>query len=216
MWAELHNPGSRMISVRQLNPLTMKSTARLSVRKEEMNLKEFERSQDMRMAVMALESAVHMIMPWNHSFKALANFLNTVEFGEKLGGDCEDRLAFVADFIDEVMAENADAWDNKANFLSCHEIGTKWHSEVSLKFGMADGTGSRQGKNQDSAHRKSTPVKDAMRKLCRKFNAGECKIKDDFHPAHWDSGINLKHACSFFDKAKNRVCMEKHPKIEHK
>ena len=214
MWAQLHNPGSKMISIRMLNPLTLKSTARLTGKKDESNLKEFENFQDLRMAMVAVDNAVTMIMPWNHAAKTLANFLHTIEFGENLAGSKAAKLTFVADFVDEVFAANADAWDNKSAFMSVHEISAKWNSETVMKF--ANSTKRREkGDDRKDQNRKDSDKKYPPAFLCKKFNMGICDKDDEKHPAPWNESKTLKHGCSFFLKDQNKFCLKNHAKINH-
>jgi len=216
VWCELHNPGSRMISVRMLNPLTLKSTSRLTSRKDEPNLKEFESFQDLRMAMVAMESAIHMIMPWNLSCKTLTIFLHSVEFGENLPAGKPAKLLFVADFIDEVLSTNADAWDNKTPFLSSHEISAKWNSESALKFSSVGRQVERTEPKKDAKKRRDSQTEmNPPNFLCKKFNMGICYKDSDNHPSPWSNDKILKHGCSFFLADQKKFCLKKHSKLNH-
>ena len=55
----------------------------------------------------------------------LAIFLNTIEFGKSDLTGFSDRLTIVADFIDEILKFNAQAWDEERYFMSAQEVSTK-------------------------------------------------------------------------------------------
>ena len=73
---------------------------------------------DLVMAVVALDHVILKVMPWNHSFATLAIFLQSVRFGERDLQGRPDRRVFLADFIDEVLRFNAQAWDEVRAFMS--------------------------------------------------------------------------------------------------
>jgi len=199
-----------------LNPLTLKSTSRLAGRKDEPNLKEFENFQDLRMSIVAIESAIHMIMPWNLSFKTLAIFLHSIEFGENLPASKQAKLVFVSDFADEVLSANADAWDNKTAFLSSHEISAKWNSETALKFTGAAKRVERPEQKKDNKRRKDFPSEmNPPNFLCKRFNMGICDKETETHPSPWSNDKILKHACSFYLNDQKKFCLKKHSKLNH-
>ena len=81
---------------------------------------------DLKMAVVALDVCIKKVFWWNCSFATVAIFLNTIEFGESDLAGFSDRLTIVADFIDEILKFNAQAWDEERYFMSFQEVSTKW------------------------------------------------------------------------------------------
>ncbi len=69
---------------------------------------------DLKLAVAALEGAIHKVAPWNMAtFKTLSVFLTTMDFGKAELRGKDSRLSFLADFIDEVIRANAQQWDER-------------------------------------------------------------------------------------------------------
>ena len=89
-------------------------------------VKEFDSMHDLKMAVVALDVCIKKVFWWNCSFATVAIFLNTIEFGESDLAGFSDRLTIVADFIDEILKFNAQAWDEERYFMSAQEVSTKW------------------------------------------------------------------------------------------
>jgi hypothetical protein len=85
------------------------------------------------MALATLRMAIHFVHPWNFSVATLDYFLNSTQFGEREFGVANERIQFVTNFIDEVLAHNAEAWDDAKPFMTAHEISTKWVAAVMLK-----------------------------------------------------------------------------------
>ncbi len=94
---------------------------------------------DLVMAVVALDHVILKVMPWNHSFATQAIFLQSVQFGERDLQGRPDRLAFLADFIDEVLRFNAQAWDEVRAFMSAQEVAAKWAASFLRRFAAAPG-----------------------------------------------------------------------------
>jgi hypothetical protein len=76
-------------------------------------------------------------MPWNQSLATIAIILHTMNFGEsKLAGRA-DRLTFLADFIDEVIRYNDQAWDEERHFMSAQEVAAKWFALFLRRYAEA-------------------------------------------------------------------------------
>ena len=89
-------------------------------------VKEFDSLHDIKMAVVALDICIRKVFWWNCSFATVAIFLHTIEFGENDLASFPDRLTVLADFIDEILKFNAQAWDEERFFMSAQEITAKW------------------------------------------------------------------------------------------
>jgi hypothetical protein len=90
------------------------------------DVKEFDTLHDLKMAMVALDTCVRKVFPWNFAFTTLAIFLQSVNFGERELDSKPDRLIFLADFVDEVIRYNAQAWDEERHFMSAQEEAAKW------------------------------------------------------------------------------------------
>ena len=143
IWASLHNPGSKEISIKMLSPNGLKETRGSGDKNATAIKKDFENSNEIRLALTTLKTACHFIHPWNFSFAALEFFLSSVQFGEKELQNKNNKLSFLCDFIDDVISFNAEAWDDAKPFMQANEISNKWVSEMLLKF-------PRTGQKQDN------------------------------------------------------------------
>ena len=236
-WAEIHCPGSKQLTIRLFTPSAIQSVWN-TVDRADIS-KEFENLNDLKVAVCALNVAVHKVFPWNYSVQALSLFLISINFGETELGNKPSRLVFLADFIDEVLKANAQAWDESKPFQSNENLCAKWathlirhksggggsgggnaKTEQGRKGGNGNGgngnggnggggSGGRGGK--DNGGRLRVPVG-----VCRFYNEGTCKLKDKSHPSSWDNDYILRHECSKFLPDKRRPCLGPHPATEHK
>ncbi len=132
VWHEIHSPSSKMLSIRMLTASAMKSSWLPHEKVGE--VREFESLHELRMAVVALDAAIHKVMPWNAAFSTLAIFLHSVNFGERELEGKETKLVFLADFIDEVIRFNAQAWDEERFFMSSQEVAAKWSALLLRKL----------------------------------------------------------------------------------
>ncbi len=124
VWHEIHSPSSKVLSIRLLTNSAMK--AAWNDRDKPSDTHEFASIQELKMAVVALETAVHKVMPWNFSVATLAFFLHSINFGKVELADCPGSLSFLADFVDEVLRHNPQAWDEGQFFMSNTEVAAKW------------------------------------------------------------------------------------------
>jgi hypothetical protein len=216
VWAELHKPNSRQLSVRLLSPKAVEETWKQGDKSD--SPKEFENLHEFKMALTTLEGGFHRVMPWNFSFKALNFFLTSINFGESELSGRTSRLLFLSNFVDEVLRTNARNWEEKKPFLSYQDLSVKWAADLTRKFGggfpSSDSGSRKNGKNRTEKKEKPSPR--IPRWVCRKFNEGRCDQKDDRHVSSWDPNFFLKHLCSKWSPEKNRCCLENHPLNEHK
>ncbi len=216
VWAELHKPNSRQLSVRLLSPKSAEEAWKHDEKTD--SPKDFENLQDFKMAIVTLEGGFHRVMPWNFSFKALSFFLNSINFGESELSNRAGRLQFLSNFVDEVLRTNARNWEERKPFLSFQDLSVKWSSDLIRKLGgfpSSSQTGNKRSeKGRVDKKEKSSPR--VPRWVCRRFNEGRCDQKEDRHVSSWDPNFFLKHVCSKWFPEKNRCCLESHPLNEHK
>lgn len=221
VWHEVHSPSSKALTIRLMTSDAMKEAWSSSDRPSEP--KEFKDLHELVMAVVALDHVIWKVMPWNHSFATLAIFLHSVQFGEHDLAGRTDRLSFLADFIDEVIRYNAQAWDEVRAFMSAQEIAAKWAAAFLRRYASAPGGGGG-GAVQKRAGQGNTPKKESSSQrrpgfppgVCRKFNEKGCEHKGEKHTAHWDSDYVLRHVCAKFLPEKRRFCFGGHPMTDHK
>jgi hypothetical protein len=216
LWHEVHSPSSKLLTIRMLTSSASKATWTGAEKNGE--LKDFQSLHELKMAVVALDGCVRKVMPWNFSFATVAVFLHSVNFGEKELAGKADRLTFLADFVDEILAYNAQAWDEERHFMSAQEVGTKWSTLLLRKYSETPKTEGNQGgdKKQSGKGGKKANKPRFPPGTCRPFQTGECTHIGDKHSAHWDSEYILRHQCAKWLEDKRRWCFGNHGSKDHK
>jgi hypothetical protein len=133
VWAELHKPNSRQLSIRLLSHKAVEESWKQGDKTD--SPKEFESLNEFKTAVACLEGEFHRVMPWNLSFKALNFFLILINFGESELAGWPGRLLFLGNFVDEVLRTNARNWEEKKPFLSYQDLSVKWSADLTRKLG---------------------------------------------------------------------------------
>ena len=216
VWEEAHKPNSRLLSIRMLSAKSVEEALRLPDKTEAP--KEFETLQELKLAMATLETIIHKVMPWNMSFKTLSLFFVLNDFGASELSGKKQRLSLIAVFVDEVLRTNARNWEEKKKYVSYQELCAKWSAFLSRnQLLMQGGEG---GKDPGKKKEKSTPALSGKRPkvpgwICRKFNIGDCDVKEGKHPSSWDPNYLLKHVCSKLD-ADGRYCGKSHTEKDHK
>jgi hypothetical protein len=225
IWAQIHNPGSKEISIKMLSPQALKIARGASDKESASTKKDFESVSEISLALSALKTAIHCVHPWNFSVVILEFFLETMQFGEKDISNKSQRISFLTDFIDEVLMHNAEAWDDSKPFLISTELSNRWLTGIMLKFPRAGSSKSSSQDNQEKAKPKkadSSGKSSAGRPyippgLCRRFNFNSCQNQnDDTCPAPWDSTKKLKHQCAHYNSSDKTLCLKNHSWLDHK
>jgi len=235
IWANLHNPGSKEISIKMLSPNGLKETRGVSEKNGAAVKKDFEEMGEIKIALATLRAASQFVNPWNFAFVALEYFLTSVHFGEKDLQNKTNKISFVTDFIDEVILHNAEAWDDAKPFMQSNEISSKWVGEIMLKFPRGTNYSEsydkkknqkqpqQQTKNQTNQTPQKTPPKTFHGRpyipggLCRRFNNNICPSQaNDACAATWDPSIMLKHQCANYDVSNKKYCLGRHSLMDHK
>ena len=227
IWAALHNPGSKDFSIKMLSPEAL-SSARSANEKDAVTCKkEFSKINDIRLALNTLRTATHLIHPWNLSIASLEYFLNSVQFGEKENAGNFEKINFITKFIDEVLANNAEAWDDSKPFMSANKLSNKWVADLMTKGPKTlQKFDQRQKQQNDSSQNSFKPggvggggfnnrtfIPGYM---CKRYNFNMCPFqKDDSCPAPWNSALKLKHVCAFTLPDKS-FCQKNHSYRDHK
>ena len=219
VWSEVHSPSSKTLSIRLLSDAARKAAWHDSEKGTE--VREFESIQDFRMAVVALNTCISKVMPWNSAFTALTVFLQSINFGEHDLADKPDKLSFLADFVDEVLRHNAQAWDEERHFMGAQEISAKWSALFLRKFSAAQASRAAGGGPGNKAAQKGgkKPLSKEERVppgLCKPFQTKQCPHPGEKHLAPWDKDYVLCHQCGRWLNDKRRYCMGNHARSEHK
>jgi hypothetical protein len=222
VWHEVHSPSSKILSLRMLTPSAMKSAWVTQEKAGE--IKEFDTLHDLKMAVMALDTCVRKVFPWNFAFTTLAIFLQSVNFGEKELDSKPDRLIFLADFVDEVIRYNAQAWDEERHFMSAQEVAAKWTGAMLRRgAGPSPSSDGPAAKAKKAGNGNGSEKKDVSQNrdrfppgVCKQFQNNACTHTGDKHAAHWDSEYVLRHLCARYLPEKKRWCLGNHSKKDHK
>ena len=225
IWAALHNPGAKDISIRMLSPEALKIARGESDKDSASCKKDFNSVNEIRLALSTIRTAAQFIHPWNFSFATIEYFLNSVNFGEKDLGSNSEKILFLSNFIDEVFLHNAEAWDDSKTFIGAQKLTNKWVSDVMLKTTKIDSQKTKNTNNfkPNQNNRKNPTSSSHFSKvsfppgICRRFNFNVCPSQsDDSCPAPWDSAKKLKHVCTFQNQTDKKFCLQNHPFLEHK
>jgi hypothetical protein len=177
VWAEIHKPSSRALSIRLLSPKSVEEAWKETEKSE--SPREFENMHDFKVAMATLEGGIHRVSPWNFAFKTLHLFMLSMNYGETELNGKTNKPVFLANFVDEILRSNARNWEEKKKFLSFQDLAVRWSSNLA----RSGGGGTVQKKQEKS---KEGPAK--FKKLpgwvCRRYNEGRCELKDDRHQAH--------------------------------
>ena len=235
IWAALHNPGSREISIRMLAPEALKAAMGNEDKETISPKKDFDSMKDLRTALASLRLATHFVHPWNFSVATLEFFLTSVNFGEHDITDTAARLKFVCEFIDMILLRNAQAWDDSNGFWVQEKIANKWIGDLAAKIPRNNvGGGSERTDNANKPGNKQKPKNNTNQKspthskvpfkkvfvptgVCRRFNLNVCPSQADATcVAPWDPTVMLKHVCCHQNLQTKAFCMGKHTLPEHK
>jgi hypothetical protein len=211
VWAKLHKPNARDLSIRLLSPKTVEEDWRNSERSD--SPKEFENIRDLKMATATLEAMIHKVTPWNFAFKTVHLFLLSIDFGESDLSGYSGKIQFLEKFIDESLRANAQNWEERKKYLSFQDLCVKWSSSLIRKSVIVK-TGGEKTKNKTGTGPKDPKKLPAW--LCKPWNEGKCPLKDYRHPSEWNPKYFVKHLCNKWVDAKEKHCCEDHPSKDHK
>ena len=218
VWHEVHSPSSKLLTLRMLTNSSMKTA--WTAQEKSNDIKEFETMQELKMATVALDVCIRKVMPWNSSFATVAIFLHSVNFGEHDLAGKPNQLGFLADFVDEILRYNAQAWDEERYFMSAQEVAAKWSALFLRKFATTQRAGTDSSQKQEKNTNRNEKKPDAHEKfppgVCKNFQFGKCTHPGDKHSASWDVDYVLRHICARYLPDKKRFCLSNHAKKDHK
>lgn len=205
VWMELHNPGSKVLSIRMLSPAALAAAEGQS----QPGLHEFTSFQDIKMAVATLRCALQVVMPWNLTVAALDMFLTSINYGENLLANRSNQFSFLAQFIDEVLQTNGDRWLTSRPFLSFQDISNRWVADITRRLPPTAQARGRPRKGAGARPRLPWYV-------CKNFNGGKCDQQELVgHVAPWNDSLALRHICSLYLPDQGRYCLKRHARIHH-
>jgi hypothetical protein len=242
IWALLHNPGSKEISIEMLAPAALEAARGTTEREGGHPKRKFDSFQEIRMAVATLRVASRLALPWNFAMETLDFFLNSVQFGEPDFGVRANKFTFLTDFIDQVLHHNAENWDDEKPYMTYTEIRGKWFGDLQEKFPRGSGGFSGFTKTEQKPRTPARPFNPPPTKtatteppsspgtsrappyrgpfvpdhLCRKFQFKKCNQQEEKEcTPPWGQG-KLAHLCSFYNREERRFCEQNHPFVDHK
>jgi hypothetical protein len=210
VWAKIHKPNARDLSITMLSQGSVEEAWKNPDKTD--STKEFETEQELRMAVATLDAAIHRVMMWNFAFTTIHLFLVSINFGESELARQKSGLQFLSNFIDEEIRANARNWEERKVFLSNQDLCARWTANLTRKGFTGKGGANNKGKSENT----EKPKQKVPGWVCRSFNEGTCKSKDDKHPSDWNPGFFLRHVCNKWVPAKKKHCLEAHAVKDHK
>ena len=237
IWAALHNPGSREISIRMLSPEALKAAMGNDDKETTSPKKDFDSILEIQIALATLRLATQFIHPWNLSVATLEFFMVSVNFGERDISDRAARIKFVCEFIDTILIRNAQAWDDSNGCWPAEKIANKWIGDLATKLPKTDQNSSYNNQKQDTSQKnqnqniaktppktgKNTNSKFAFKRIfvptgvCKRYNLAICPHQNDAScQAPWDNTISLKHVCCHQNPQTKAFCLDKHTMTGHK
>jgi hypothetical protein len=143
VWAEIHKPSSRALSIRLLSPKSVEEAWKETEKSD--TPREFDNLHDFKVAMATLEGGIHRVSPWNFAFKTLHLFMLSMNYGENELSGKTNKPVFLANFVDEVLRSNARNWEEKKKFLSSQDLAVRWSSNLARSSG---GGGEEPRKNR--------------------------------------------------------------------
>ena len=90
---------------------------------------------EFKAAIRVLWGAMAFVHPWNRSIDALENFLIQSNFGLSDLAGVSKPAAFLSQFTDYVLVENASRWRGMETFLTTRDLRNTWADYISQKAG---------------------------------------------------------------------------------
>ena len=128
-WVELHDPASASLSIRMFSMGNCVSRGTKSARDDE--FPEMADLSEFKAAIRVLRGAMVFVHPWNRSIDALENFLIQSNFGLSDLAGVPKPAAFLSQFTDYVLVENASRWRGMEAFLTTRDLRSTWADYIS-------------------------------------------------------------------------------------
>ena len=150
-WVEIHDPASASISIKMF---AMGNCVSRSQSSKDEDFPEMSDLSEFKAAIRVLRGAMAYVHPWNRSIDALENFLIQSNFGGTDLAGVAKPAAFLSQFTDYVLVENASRWRGMEPFLSTRDLRNTWADYISQKsatisaFKKANNTSNTKQHNQ--------------------------------------------------------------------
>ena len=122
-WVEIHDPASASISIKMF---AMGNCVSRSQSSKDEDFPEMSDLSEFKAAIRVLRGAMAYVHPWNRSIDALENFLIQSNFGGTDLAGVAKPAAFLSQFTDYVLVENASRWRGMEPFLSTRDLRNTW------------------------------------------------------------------------------------------
>ena len=128
---ELHDPASASNSIRMFSMGSCVSRSQKSASDDK-----FPKMSDLsefKAAIRVLRGAMAFVHWWNCSIDALENFLIQSNFGSSDLASVSKPAAFLSQFTDYVLVENASRWRDMETFSTTRDLRNTWAGYISQK-----------------------------------------------------------------------------------
>jgi hypothetical protein len=196
-WVELANPASTKLSLKLFN---INNCARRPSGKkhdeDEQSLQDITELGEFQLALRTLRTAASFVMPWNHSFTALENFIINSKFCKEDLTEIDNKAQVLTQFCDYVFQENANRWRDSDPFLSTGELKNTWNAFFSAR--PQSSFTRKDAQKQNQAQKKFARPNVGFKKLpfidvCYNWNKGTCNKQPG--TCFSSRGIPLRHVC---------------------
>ena len=103
-------------------------------------------------AAIRVRGAMVFVHPWNRSIDALENFLIQSNFGLSDLAGVPKPAAFLSQFTDYVLVENASRWRGMEAFLTTRDLRSTWADYISQKSGTLNASKKANNGNTNKAN----------------------------------------------------------------
>ena len=210
-WLELGNPASTRISLKyfNINNCGSKAGAARLLAANSDDLAEIQDLGEFKLALRSLRTAAQFVCPWNFSFLALEGFLIQSDFCRAELLHEEKPAHTLCQFVDFILATNADRWRDSEGFLTTGELASYWASfygaRPKARSSHSGGGPGPMGGGGGVSHSGYTRLPAEKKKrvrfpwvdICHMWNLGKCA-----KPAGTcvsSKGVPLRHCCDWRD-----------------
>ena len=132
-WVEIHDPASATLSIRMFSMGNCVSRGTRTASDDD--FPEMSDLSEFKAAIRVLRGAMAFVHPWNRSVDALESFFIQSNFGQSDLAGATKPAAFLSQFTDYVLSENASRWRGMEAFVTTRDLRSTWADYISQKSG---------------------------------------------------------------------------------
>jgi hypothetical protein len=129
-WVTIHQPASPALSIKMFS---MGNCGARSAGQPDEEFPDMENLAEFKAALRVLRGAMVCVHPWNRSIDALESFLVQSNYCNNDLQGKEKHAVILTQFVDYVLAENANRWRGMECFLTTRELRNTWADFLSQK-----------------------------------------------------------------------------------